>query len=51
MNGEIYQSVPEKVLAVMDGVQYKTRRTHIAIPDDADAALARIAAIDQQNRW
>ena len=48
MNGEIYQSVPEKVLAVMDGVQYKTRRTHIAIPDDADAALARIAAIDQQ---
>ncbi|KRM22302.1 DUF2785 domain-containing protein [Latilactobacillus graminis] len=46
IKGDIYQSIPEKILVIMDSVQYKPRRTHIVVPDDHEAVLKRIAAID-----
>lgn len=48
IKGDIYQSIPEKVLVVMDGVQYKTRRTHVVVPEDNESVLQRITAIDEQ---
>lgn len=48
IKGDIYQSIPEKVLVVMDGVQYKTRRTHVVVPEDNESVLQRITAIDER---
>lgn len=48
IKGDIYQSIPEKVLVVMDGVQYKTRRTYVVVPEDNESVLQRITAIDER---
>ncbi len=32
----------------MDGVQYKTRRTHVVVPEDNESVLQRITAIDER---
>lgn len=46
--GQLYESVPAKILAVMDRVPYKNRRTHVKVPNDDEAILALISTLNQR---
>jgi len=46
--GTIYQSVPEKILTIMDNVAYKSRRTHVIVPDDESQIMTLLETINQR---